>query len=193
MNVSRDEAALALEEIGRAGSRMRRLSVYADMAPMFVLWGLIWLAANLTTEFAPQLAGRAWMVGVLVGTPLTLLLTIRQARRAGARIRQEGGDGRALGGRFALLGATAMGFFAAIVAIVGPLDPRQTDAFISLFFAAGYAFGGIWGGWRLYITGAAAALAIVFGYLELQQHFFLWMGLAGGGALIAGGLWLRKA
>ena len=193
MNVSKDEAAQALEEIGRAGSRMRRLSVYADLAPMFLLWGLIWLVANLVTEFAPAYSGRAWLIGMLVGTPLTLFLTVRHARRAGARIRQAGGDGRALGNRMALLGATVFGFFTAVMFIVEPLGPRQEDALISLFFAAGYAFGGVWGGWRLYAIGAVTALAVVFGYLELRQHFFLWMGLVGGGALLAGGLWLRKA
>jgi hypothetical protein len=194
VNVSRDEAAQALEEIGRAGSRMQRLSVYADMAPMFVLWGVIWLIANLVTEFAPDWSGRAWFVGtVVVGTPLTLWLTVRHARRAGARMRQAGVDGRALGNRMALLGVTGFGVFVSMMFIVMPLNPRQQDAFISLFFAASYAFGGVFGGWRLYAIGAVTTLAVVFGYLVLQQHFFLWMGLVGGGSLLAGGLWLRKA
>jgi hypothetical protein len=193
VNVSRDEAARALEEIGRADTRMRRLSVYADMAPTLMLWGLIWVVNNLITEFAPALTERAWQVAMLVGTPLTLFLTIRHARRMGARIRQAGGNDRAIGRRMALMGATAFVFFAAVVAIVGPLDARRSCALISLFFAVGYAIGGIWGGWRLFTIGAVIAAAVVFGYLELQQHFFLWMSLVGGGALFTGGLWLRKA
>ena len=194
MNVTRDEAARALEEIGQAGGRMRRLSLYADMAPMFMLWGAIWFGANLVTEFRPELSARAWQIGTLiVGTPLTILLTVRHGRRAGARIRQAGGDAKALGSRMALLGAIGVGCFASVFAVIGPLDGRRTDAFISLFFAFAYAFGGVWGGWRLVAIGMTTAAAILFGYFALEQHFYLWMGVVGGGALLAGGLWLRKA
>ncbi|HEX4096412.1 MAG TPA: hypothetical protein VHX64_06765 [Caulobacteraceae bacterium] len=193
MNVTRDEAAKALEEIGAAGGRMQRLSLYADMAPMFMLWGLIWFGANLVTEFRPAYSSRAWLAGMIVGFPLTIYLTVRQARRSGARIRQAGGDPKLLGTRMALLGAISYAFFAAIFAVTPPVSPRQVDAFISLFFAFAYALGGVWGGWRLIAIGAATAAAILFGYFALTQHFFLWMAVVGGGALVAGGLWLRKA
>ena len=193
MNVTRDEAAKALDEIGRAGSRMTRLSIYADIAPMLVLWGLIWLAANLVTEFRPEFSGRAWLAGEVIGTPLTLYLVIRHARRSGARIRQAGGDPKAAGNRIGLLGAIVFCFITSMSVVVAPLNQRQTDAFISLFFAFGYAMGGVWGGWRLVAIGAATAAAILFGYFGLQEHFYLWMAVVGGGALIAGGLWLRAA
>ena len=193
MNVSRDEAAQALEEIDRAGGRMRQLGLYADSAPMFVLWGLIWLVANLVTEFAPAWSSRAWLTGLAVGVPLTIFFSARQGRRNGARIRQAGGDARAQGRRMALHTVTTACFFVSIMIIVSPLSARQQVAFISLFFAAGYAYGGIWAGWRLYAIGAVTAAAVMFGFLVLQQHFFLWMALVGGGALLAGGLWLRKA
>lgn len=194
MNVTRDEAAKALEEISQAGGRMRRLGLYADMAPNFILWGAIWFGANLVTEFRPDLAGLAWMIGtLLIGTPLTLFFTIRQGRRSGARMRQAGVDPKALGGRMALLGVIAWAFFASIAAVTWPLNNRQVDAFISLFFAFAYALGGVWGGWRLIAIGGVAAAGILFGYFALQQHFYLWMGVVGGGALFAGGLWLRKA
>ena len=194
MNVTRDEAAQALDEIGRAGGKVRRLSFYADMAPNFILWGVIWLVANLVTEFRPDLSGRAWTVGTLIiGAPLTLYFTIRHARRSGARMRQAGVDPKQLGSKYALLGVIAWAFFASIIAVTAPLNARQVDAFISLFFAFAYAIGGVWGGWRLIAIGGTAAAGILFGYFFLEQHFYLWMGLVGGGALFAGGLWLRKA
>ena len=193
MNVTRDEAARALEEIGQAGGRMHRLSLYADLAPMFLLWGLIWFSANLVTEFRPELSGLAWLTGEVLGTPLTIFFTVRQGRRSGARIRQAGGNPKALGSRMALLGAVAMGFVASTIAVMSPLNARQFDAFISLVFAFAYALGGIWGGWRLIAIGVVTAAAILFGYFALDQHFYLWMGVVGGGALVAGGLWLRKA
>jgi hypothetical protein len=194
MNVTRDEAAQALDEIGRAGGKMRRLSLYADYSPTFMLWGAIWLVANSVTEFRPELSGLAWTIGsVVIGTPLTLFLTVRQARRSGARMRQAGLDPKALASRFVMLGVTVWAFFASIVAVVAPLNERQTDAFISLFFAFAYAIGGVFGGWRLIVIGGTAAAAILFGYFVLKEHFYLWTGVVGGGALFAGGLWLRKA
>jgi hypothetical protein len=194
MNVTRDEAARALEEIGQAGSRMRRLGVYAGLAPMFMLWGLIWFAANLVTQFRPELSARVWQIGaLLIGTPLTLYFTVRYARRSGAYMRQAGGDPKGLGSKMALLGVVAWAFFASIIAVTAPLNGRQMDAFISLFFAFAYAIAGVFGGWRLIAIGMTAAAGILFGYFALQEHFYLWMGVVGGGALFAGGLWLRKA
>ena len=93
----------------------------------------------------------------------------------------------------ALLGAIAWGFFVSIICVTAPLNGRQVDAFISLFFAFAYAIGGVWGGWRLIAIGGTAAAAILFGYFALDHYFYLWMAVVGGGALFAGGLWLRKA
>jgi len=193
MNVTRDEAARALEEIGQAGGRMRRLSLYADLAPMLLFWGVAWFCANLVTEFRPGFSGRAWLAAMVVGVPLTIYGTVRHGRRAGARIRQAGGDPKALGARMALLGVVGWVFFSSIFAITMPVNPRQENAFISLFVAFAYALGGVWGGWRLIAIGATTAAAVLFGYFALHQHFYLWMGVVGGGALLAGGLWLRKA
>jgi hypothetical protein len=189
---SRDEAEKALAEIAEARGRIDRAHGYRDAAPFFILWGLIWLVANLTTEIAPGYGQTAWVVGILVGSPVSLYLAWTQARRRGERIRQAGGDAKAIGGRIALTWATPIAFFIGAMIIVGPLDPRQTDAFISLFWAALYMGVGAWVGLRLFTIGAVTAAAIVFGYLVLQEHYFLWMGLVAGGGLIAGGLWLRK-
>jgi hypothetical protein len=36
------------------------------------------------------------------------------------------------------------------------------------------------------------AVAILFGFFNIEHYNSLWMGIAGGGSLIDGGLWLRK-
>jgi hypothetical protein len=33
----------------------------------------------------------------------------------------------------------------------------------------------------------------LFGYVTLASHFYLWMAVVGGGALVLAGLWLRRA
>ena len=47
-------------------------------------------------------------------------------------------------------------------------------------------------GWRLFAVGAITATLILGGFVYMHDHFSLYMGVVGGGALIAGGLWLRK-
>ena len=63
MQISRDEATQALSDISDARARVEKLHDYSDAAPFLILWGLIWLVANSTTQFTPGtwrygLAGR---------------------------------------------------------------------------------------------------------------------------------------
>jgi hypothetical protein len=48
-------------------------------------------------------------------------------------------------------------------------------------------------GWRLVVIGAALTALSLFGYYEVHQYYLAYMGVVGGGALIASGLWLRAA
>ena len=91
-----------------------------------------------------------------------------------------------------MLGLALCGYFPAMYAVLGPLAAREANAFVSLFWAFAYMFAGAWIGWRLFAIGAVAAAAVVFGYLNVDQHYYLWMAACGGGPLIVGGLWLRK-
>ncbi len=91
-----------------------------------------------------------------------------------------------------MLGLAICCYFPVMYVVLGPLAARQTNAFISLFWAFAYMFAGAWVGWRLFAIGAVAAAAVVFGYLAIGAHYYLWMAACGGGTLIAGGLWLRK-
>ncbi|HVB86508.1 MAG TPA: hypothetical protein VNK23_07585 [Candidatus Dormibacteraeota bacterium] len=45
---------------------------------------------------------------------------------------------------------------------------------------------------RMAILGFAVGALTAGGYFSLPQYFLLWMAGVGGGALILGGLWLRK-
>jgi hypothetical protein len=91
-----------------------------------------------------------------------------------------------------MLGLTLCCYFPAMYAVLGALSARQANAFISLTWAFAYMIAGASVGWRLFAIGSIAAAAVVFGYLSIEQHYYLWMAACGGGALIAGGLWLRK-
>jgi hypothetical protein len=91
-----------------------------------------------------------------------------------------------------LLGIALCGYFPAMFTVLGDLDGRQQNAFISLFWAFAYMVAGAWLGMRMFITGVVMAVAILVGYLFIDPHFQLWMAFVGGGSLLLAGFWLRK-
>ena len=192
MQISRDEAAQALSDINDARSRVDKLHGYSDSSPFLILWGLVWLAANSATQFAPALADMAWLAGILVGTTLTIVLATVQAKRRGVRDASQSGQSAQVAIRMGVSVAVVLAFFSAMMTIAWPLDDRQFNALISLFWACAYMGVGVWIGMRLFWIGAITAVAILFGYFNIEEYYSLWMGIAGGGSLIAGGLWLRR-
>lgn len=192
MQISRDEAAQALSDINDARSRVDKLHGYSDSSPFLILWGLVWLTANSTTQFAPALGDLAWMTGILIGTTLTIVLATLQAKRRGVRDAIQGSQSAQVAIRMGVSQGVILAFFVAMMTIVWPLDARQSNALVSLFWACAYMGVGVWIGMRLFWIGAITAVAILFGYFNIEQYYSLWMGIAGGGSLIAGGLWLRR-
>ncbi|MDO9478094.1 MAG: hypothetical protein Q7L07_15400 [Pseudohongiella sp.] len=192
MQISRDEAAQALADIRDARGRVNQLHGYSDAAPFLILWGLIWLVANSTTQFAPDAANMTWLTGIIAGSVLTVVLATAQARQRGSRDISRHNEASQMGARLGMTQGVVLVFFIGLMAIVWPFDARQFNALISLFWACAYMAAGIWIGMRLFWIGAITTAAILFGYFSLEQYYALWMGLAGGGSLIAGGLWLRR-
>jgi hypothetical protein len=189
MNVTRDEAALALAEIGKAGEKVGRLKGYHQGAPHFVLWGLVWLGANVATQFGVG-EGLAWPVGTLVGFAGAIVIGVLQNR--GAKSPTSSFDKR-IGMRIGLVAIVVAALIFCLINIAQPHSNRQLNAMISILFPFMYMLGGIWAGWRLFAIGFVTAAAILFGFYFVKDWFDLWMGVVGGGSLIASGIWLRTA
>lgn len=191
MNISQQEASEALDAIHLADQRVLEVRGYRYAAPFLILWGVIWAIANAFSDFSSAAGARAWLIGTLVGAALTVWLVVRiilERRRAG--------DARSIarrtGNRFVLLGIASWLYFPAMFLVMGPLSGRQSNAFISLFWAFAYMFAGAWLGLRLFLIGLVAALAITAGFLFVHEHYFLWMAVFGGGSLLLAGFWLRR-
>lgn len=192
MRLSREEAAAALDTVHLAGARVKTARRYEDFGPYLITWGIIWLVANVVSDQWPVHGGTAWIAGVLIGTVLTVYFTVRNARRWRQSHPGDTAEGRAIGRRAVMLGLTLWMWFPSMMALLGPLSPRQGNAFISITWAFIYMAAGAFIGWRIFAIGLVTAGAVLVGYFVLQSHFFLWMGLVGGGSLILGGLWMRK-
>jgi len=190
MDIDQNEAAVALATIDAASARSSQLQRYRRFAPYLILWGSIWLLANTVSDLAPAQSGTAWLALSLLGTAASFWLGARQgaavAERGATRTRQQ------QSWRWLLCFLVIVAFQIAVLAVLPALDARQQDTFISMFWTFLYMGVGAWLGWRLFTIGLAATLLILLGYYGVHSHYFLYMGCVSGGALIAGGLWLRR-
>lgn len=192
MNVSREEAAQALDDIGKANERITQLKHYRAGAPHFIVWGLVWLFANSISQFWPEQQKLAWPVGIAMGIIASTALGMLHARRH-ASASSAGRRERWIGARIGGTSAVMIAFIVCAVTIVQPESNREINALISIFFPFLYMACGLWAGWRLFAIGFVTVAAIMAGYFLIDAYFPLWMGVFGGGSLIAGGLWLRTA
>lgn len=183
MNVDVDDASRSLADIDTAAARSAQLQRYRGLAPHLMLWGTIWMAANVVTDLWPAHGGRAWLVLTLAGTAGSFLIGARTARQHGRRSYRV---------RWMLTLLAIVAYEVLTLTILPPLTGRQQDACISLLWTCLYMAVGAWVGWRLSVIGALATALIVLAYFHLPSHFFLFMGCVTGGSLIAGGLWLRR-
>jgi hypothetical protein len=190
MEIKKSEAAVALTAIEAAGARSTQLQRYRRFAPFLVLWGIIWLLANGASELAPYHSGTAWLSLSLLGAGVSFWLGRRQhtAFDVDSAASARPGQGR----RWALCFLVVVAFLTAAIAVLSPVDARQEDTFISMFWTFLYMAIGAWTGRRLFTIGLLATLLILLGYYGVHNHYFLYMGCVSGGALIAGGLWLRR-
>jgi hypothetical protein len=188
MNVTPDEAAQALAEIREASGRILRLRGYHHSAPYVILWGLVWLAANTATQFWPAYAQYVWRAAIGGGVLISFTMGLLQRRSY-----KSAPWPAAVGRRMAMTIGVMFGLIFCLIAIAQPQSQREANAMISILFPFLYMCVGIWFGWRVFAIGLITAVAILFGYFNLQQWYDLWMGLFAGGSLIAGGIWLRTA
>ena len=190
MSIGKNEAAVALEAIDAAGARSTQLQRYRRFAPFLILWGIIWLLANSVSDLAPARSNAVWLTLTLLGATASFWLGWRQrpatteSKIPGTRPNQ--------GWRWLLCFLVIIAFQVAASAVLPPADGRQQDTFFSMFWTFLYMAVGVWTGWRLFTIGLAATLLILLGYYGVHSHYFLYMGRVSGGALMAGGLWLRR-
>jgi len=187
MSISKDDAAQALSEIDQARGRVRSLAAYAQAAPYLVLWGIAWLVADTAIALSPR-AFWVWPAVIAVATLVNVGIAVAQAREVGA------GQTRSPHWKALATALICVVFLASLFLVLSPLGGKQIHSVFGLFFGSVYVVMGLWLGWRLVALGLAlAGLTLVAYYaLPMGGGYPLFMGVVAGGALIVGGLWLRK-
>ncbi|MFB9262949.1 hypothetical protein ACFFWD_07150 [Bradyrhizobium erythrophlei] len=85
----------------------------------------------------------------------------------------------------------AFGIFCSVV--LGHFGPRQTLVFWPVFSMLFYALAGLWFGYAFIVIALCTSALIVTGYFYAAgPALLLWMAVVHGGALLLGGLWMRR-
>jgi hypothetical protein len=189
------EARAALADIDRIVERTRQTIAYGNAAPLMIVWGLIWLVGLTASQFdfgSFHFHRLLWAVLDLAGIGLSLYLGVYRQSPV------KSPHGRRIGLSWLLLA-----IFSCLWVILltdwhgGELtrDPavfRRFVAFWSTLAMFAYMVMGLWLG-RFYLwLGFAVTLITLAGYWCLPGYFYLWMGVFGGGSLIAAGFYAIK-
>jgi hypothetical protein len=189
MSLSREDAAKALEEVGRTQRRSAVLRGYQHGAPHFWLWGVIWMIGFTISDYRPDIAGPSWIVLDVLGCIGGTLL----GRRSFRTVHGAGAGNVARTRGLQTFGGVAIliAFLFATYYVLPPTAARQYGAFPGLMMALVYSLVGLAAGLRWLVLGLALFALTLGGYAEIQSHFLLWMAFAGGGSLILTGFWMR--
>jgi hypothetical protein len=179
--VSSSDAELALREIAKAERHSAITYGYRTASPHLVVWGVIWMVGYGLAYLRPAWP-LVWPALTIFGFANSIWLGWKERRRA-----------QPFDWRYRATLLAVVLFTVAIFAILSPKTSAQFSAFVPMLVALFYCLVGIWTrGMRLLVTGIALAVLTVSGYLWMRAVFPVWMAVVGGGALILGGIWLRK-
>ncbi len=186
MNLSPSEAEEELAAIQKMTQKTRHSFASRGAYAFLMVTGIVWLVGFLSTQFlSGEIVAYIWTGVSLLGIALSMLL----GTRMGPRVR--GPSTAASAKRAGIFWLLLVFYGIAAIAIARPTDGKQVTMFIILFIMIGQlamglllSFSSVW--WALPIT----ALALV-GYFLLPGIFYLWMGVLGGGGMIALALYMH--
>ena len=187
MSVSKDDASSALHDIEATERRSRLLFGYGLASPYLLMWGALWLIAGTIGAVSPAHTAIGWGVVDIVGLLGTAYLIVRHARRCGER------SDRIHLLRYVGSAAALAAFVGLTLMVFAPVKGVDVLMLFTLVAAAGYVVAGCWSGLRYAVVGVALGGLAVGVFLLAPAYLHLIVPFAGGGALILGGLWLRRA
>ena len=186
MSISQQQAADALRDIDVTETRSRALRNYQHGSPILFMWGVIWVIGYAASGLNPM-APLIWIPLTIAGILGSALLRRRALKGAADTM------DRTKGLRIGLTSMVYFGFCCAAYAVMQPHNPVAYMAFPPLMVALSYSMVGIWFLPRYLWLGIALFALTVGGFFYVPEWFAYWMAIVGGGSLMLGSLWLRKA
>lgn len=183
MSLSHDEAADALKDIRATERRSASAYGYHMSAPHLILWGVIWMIGYGAAAIRPAWAN-IWLLLCVVGGLGSAYIGYRMKGKA---------TDSSFGWRFLASFVAYCAFVTAVFTILPPTRDAQVAAFFPIVIAFAYMLMGIWTrAARITFIGIVIGAATMFGFFYLAQWYAAWLAVIGGGALVAGGLWMRS-
>ena len=148
--------------------------------------GIVWLIGFTATQFltAPLIVW-IWIVTSIVGSAFATFMGIRTGKRV--RI----ASSAVMGKRIITFWVLLAFFAAATIAVSHPTDGKQITLLIILFAMIGQMGMGLLLSFSATWWTVPVAAVVLIGYFLMPDWFYLWMGLFGGGVMIALGLFIR--
>jgi len=193
---SQAEARAALAEVDHIIGQTRVALAQGPSAPLLILWGCIWLAADLTTQFYPVAMQWLWWVLDAVG----ILGSCWVGARYGAKIKRPGAW------RYGVFWLVLFSYSALWLCLLLPIQWPQTDqqwehfepiyrritAYAHTIPMFAYVVGGMWLGRFFVWLGLLVTALIVVGLWLVPNYYYLWLAISGGGSLIVAGVFIQK-
>jgi len=171
-----------LADVDTVVARVKQSRIYRSSGGILILWGALQFVRQASFYIWPAIAVDGWFAIDLIGVALTVWILRGELE---------------FGGRFPwrLLAVYALfyGFGFLWADVIGEMHNRQLSAFWPTLFHFGFAIAGLWFGFVFLAIGLGAAALTVSAYLWSGEHYWPLLALINGGALIAAGLWMRRA
>jgi len=185
MSIDPQEADALLKGVEGVEKRTRELLVYARAGDYMILWGVLWVIGYGGEFWAWHYAHDIWLSLDAIGIVGTCLIIWRTTRCI------EPGRRRFIFVRPLISILVLMGFGILWVWLANFGGREQSAFWPTLCGALLFCFG-LWAGRTLSIAAALVVALTMAGYFWSGPWFGLWLAVTCGGALILGGLWLRR-
>jgi len=193
-----EEARAALAEVDRVLTQTRLAIAQGPSAPLLILWGVIWMIADLTTQFYPPAMQWLWLLLDLVGIFGSWWLATRHR----VQVKRPSGWGWRIGAFWGILFFYSSLWLWLLVPGHWPQTAQQWNDFWPMYkrisayghtipmFA--YVVGGLWLGRFFVWLGLLVTALVLIGFCYVPDYFFLWLAATGGGSLVISGVFIRK-
>ncbi|HWD28681.1 MAG TPA: hypothetical protein VG387_16030 [Rhizomicrobium sp.] len=186
MTTDQEEATALLASVAGTERRTREFLVYARAGDYMILWGILWVVGFAFSDRLGAHTRTLWLCLDAIGFAGTAYITWRAVSS-----REPGSTARNVALRTVVASLTFMGFGTLWVDLAH-FGWREQSAFWPSFVTACLFVLGLWAGRAFSIVGALLFATTMAGYFFLGPWLDLWLAVTCGGALIAGGFWLRR-
>ena len=186
MNISPKEAEEALASIHNVTQKTRHSIAAGGTSISLIATGIVWLIGFTATQFfTAPLVVWIWIVTSIVGSTLAIFMGLRTGKRI--RITYSA----IMGKRIAIFWMLLALFAIAAIVVAHPADGKQITMLVILLAMIGQMGMGLLLSFSATWWTVPVVMVALIGYFFAPGWFYLWMGLLGGGVMIALGLYIR--